>query len=53
MTSFSRSGNTMLRAYMEKIMGLATGSDGNLTMKMVKDLLNDGFVGEGLLDKRV
>ena len=53
MTSFSRAGNTMLRAYMEKITGLATGSDGNMQMKMVKDLFNDGFVGESLMDKRV
>ena len=30
LTSYSRSGNTMLRAYLEKIMGLATGSDGNI-----------------------
>jgi hypothetical protein len=41
----------MLRAYLEKIMGLASGSDGNLTMKMVRDLL-DGFVGEGITDNR-
>ena len=30
LASYSRSGNTMLRAYLEKIMGLATGSDGNI-----------------------
>ena len=42
----------MLRGYLEKIMGLATGSDGNVQHKMVQDLL-EGFVGEGLIDKRV
>ena len=30
MASYSRSGNTMLRGYLEKIMGLATGSDGDI-----------------------
>ena len=47
LTSYSRSGNTMIRAYIEKIMGLATGSDGNIQTKMIQDLLK-GFVGEGL-----
>ena len=39
LASFSRSGNTMLRAYIEKITGLATGSDGNVSSKMVQDLV--------------
>jgi len=30
MASFPRSGNTLLRAYLEKIMGLSTGSDTDL-----------------------
>ena len=53
LTSFSRSGNSMLRAYLEKITGLATGSDGDLKKKMVADLMKDGLVGEGLCDARV
>jgi len=43
----------MLRGYLEKIMGLATGSDGNLNNKMVMDLYKDGFVGEGLTNNQV
>ena len=43
----------MLRAYLEKITGLATGSDGDLKKKMVADLMKDGLVGEGLTDSRV
>ena len=31
MVSFPRSGNTLLRAYLEKIMGLTTGSDCDIT----------------------
>jgi hypothetical protein len=42
----------MLRAYLEKIMGLATGSDGNVQHSMVQELLH-GFVGEGLTDSQV
>ena len=53
MASYPRSGNTLLRAYLEKIMGLATGSDGDITRKLIKQLMDKGFVGEGLAGKRV
>jgi len=53
LSSFSRSGNTMLRGYLEKITGIATGSDGSLLQSMVKVLMDGGFVGEGLMDNRV
>lgn len=43
----------MLRGYLEKITGLATGSDGDITRKLVKDLLEGGFGGEGLANERV
>jgi hypothetical protein len=53
MTSFPRSGNTLLRAYLEKIMGLTSGSDCDITKKLNKDLMLMGLAGEGLVDKRV
>ena len=34
MSSYPRSGNTLLRAYLEKIMGLVTGSDCDITKKL-------------------
>jgi hypothetical protein len=53
MASFPRSGNTLLRAYLEKIMGLTTGSDCDIEKKLNKDLMMMGLAGEGLVDKRV
>lgn len=53
MSSFPRSGNTLLRAYLEKIMGLTSGSDCDITKKLNKDLMLMGLAGEGLVDKRV
>jgi len=53
MTSYPRSGNTLLRAYMEKIMGLVTGSDCDITKKLNCALMDLGLAGEGLVDKRV
>jgi len=42
-----------LRAYLEKIMGLTTGSDCDITRKLNKDLMTMGLEGEGLVDNRV
>jgi hypothetical protein len=53
MTSYPRSGNTLLRAYLEKIMGLVTGSDCDITKKLNLALMDLGLAGEGLVDKRV
>eukprot|EP00356_Strombidium_inclinatum_P010127 CAMPEP_0170495226 /NCGR_PEP_ID=MMETSP0208-20121228/15087_1 /TAXON_ID=197538 /ORGANISM="Strombidium inclinatum, Strain S3" /LENGTH=293 /DNA_ID=CAMNT_0010771385 /DNA_START=81 /DNA_END=963 /DNA_ORIENTATION=+ len=53
MASYPRSGNTLLRAYLEKIMGLTSGSDCDITKKLNKDLMLMGLAGEGLVDKRV
>ena len=53
MTSYPRSGNTLLRAYLEKIMGLCSGSDSDITKKLNKDLMMMGLAGESLVDKRV
>ena len=53
MASYPRSGNTLLRAYLEKIMGLTSGSDCDILKKLNKDLMLMGLAGEGLVDKRV
>ena len=52
MTSYPRSGNTLLRAYLEKIMGLVTGSDCDITKKLNLALMDLGLAGEGWVDKR-
>lgn len=53
MVSFPRCGNTLLRAYLEKIMGLTTGSDCDISKKLNRELMTMGLAGEGLVDKRV
>lgn len=53
MTSYPRSGNTLLRATLEKIMGLVTGSDCNIGLKLNQELMEMGLIGEGLVDRRV
>ena len=51
--SYPRSGNTLLRAYLEKITGLVSGSDCDITKKLNQALMHMGLAGEGLVDKRV
>ena len=46
--SFPRSGNSMMRKYMENITGIATGNEGLTT-----SLFYCGFKGEGIYDDRV
>jgi hypothetical protein len=53
LASYPRSGNTLLRAYIEKIVGLATGSESSLGGFLNKQLMDLGFEGEGLFDKRI
>lgn len=53
LASYPRSGNTLLRAYIEKIMGFVTGSDCDIEKKLNKELMLMGLAGEGLVDKRV
>lgn len=53
MTSFPRCGNTLLRAYLEKILGIVTGADTDIKLKLNKDLMLRGLAGEGLTDERV
>ena len=51
--SYPRSGNTLIRAYLEKITGLVSGSDCDITKKLNQALMHMGLAGEGLVDKRV
>jgi hypothetical protein len=53
MTSYPRSGNTLLRATLERIMGIVTGSDCDITKKLNVELMTLGLAGEGLADRRV
>lgn len=51
--SYPRSGNTLIRAYIEKISGIVSGSDCDITKKLNQALMHMGLAGEGLVDKRV
>lgn len=53
LASYPRSGNTLLRAYIEKILGFVTGSDCDIEKKLNRELMVMGLRGEGLVDKRV
>ena len=53
LTSYPRSGNTMLRKYLEKIMGLVTGSDADMGKRLNREIMEMGLLGEGIVDKRV
>lgn len=50
--TFPRSGNTLLRAYTDKCMGLPTGSDRIVAWGMNKTLMTKGLAGEGIINKR-
>jgi hypothetical protein len=50
MTSYPRSGNTLLRTLLEKVMGVVTGSDCNSALVLNKELMELGLIGEGLVD---
>jgi hypothetical protein len=43
LVSYPRSGNTLLRKYIEDITRVATGSDGSLKRKLVRDLKERGI----------
>lgn len=53
LTSYPRSGNTFMRSTLEKVMGLVTGSDCNIKLKLNLELMERGLEGEGLVDERV
>ena len=52
-TTFPRSGNTMLRKYLETITGVATGSDCNIKFGASMALQFCDFKAEGICDERV
>ena len=53
LTSYPRSGNTLLRTYLEKITGVHTGSDCDLRRPLNMQLKKMGLAGEGTLDSKV
>ena len=53
LTSYPRSGNTLLRGYLEKITGLVSGSDCDISKKLNVALMNMGLAGEGLVQESV
>lgn len=53
LASYPRSGNTLIRSYLEKITGVVTGSDHILDLKLNRDLFELGMAGEGKIDDTV
>ena len=49
-TSYSRSGNTFFRRYLEQVAGIYTGSDGDLNYALHYSLQYNGFSGECMVD---
>lgn len=50
LASYPRSGNTLMRSYIEKLTKIYTGSDHNTDLKLNKDLFELGMTGEGVID---
>lgn len=53
MTCYPRSGATLLRATLEDITGIVTGSDTDVSIKSNVEMIEKGLVGEGLADRRI
>lgn len=53
LASYTRCGNTLSRAWLERITGIITGSDANISKMMNVHLIEEGLAGEGVCDKRV
>ena len=53
MSSYPRSGNTLLRSYCEKLTTIYTGSDCSAKRKLNRELLEMGLKGEGQTNKTV
>lgn len=53
LTSYPRSGNTLIRSYLEKITSVYTGSDCDVKRKLNRDLLELGMQGEGRINDSV
>jgi len=50
LASYPRSGNSLLRRILENMTGTATGSDSRPDRPLVRQLIDMGFVGEGVVD---
>jgi hypothetical protein len=53
MTSYPRSGNTLLRSHLEKLTRIWTGSDCDPKRELNKCLMDMGLRGEGEVDESV
>jgi len=53
LSSYPRSGNTMLRKYIEKLTGIYTGSDCDIKRNLNRQLLEMGMKGEGTTGDKV
>ena len=53
LTSYPRSGNTLIRTYLEKLTRIYTGSDCDVRRPLNKQLQDMGMAGEGQIDDRV
>ena len=50
---YQKSGSTLLRRYLENITGVITGSDGDTTTALDKQLKDSGLVGESILGNKI
>jgi hypothetical protein len=50
---YQKSGSTLLRRYLESITGIITGSDGDLTTTLDKQLKDSGLSGESILGNKI
>ena len=53
LSSYPRSGNTLIRTYIEKITGVYTGSDCDKRRNLNRMLFELGMKGEGIMDNSV
>ena len=53
LSSYPRSGNTLVRSHLEKLTGIYTGSDCDLKRNLNRQLFEMGLKGEGTIDKSV
>eukprot|EP00510_Aplanochytrium_minuta_P002904 CAMPEP_0184005664 /NCGR_PEP_ID=MMETSP0954-20121128/195_1 /TAXON_ID=627963 /ORGANISM="Aplanochytrium sp, Strain PBS07" /LENGTH=473 /DNA_ID=CAMNT_0026283991 /DNA_START=28 /DNA_END=1449 /DNA_ORIENTATION=+ len=53
LASYPRSGNSLLRSLLEKLTGVVTGTDSKPDRRLIKQLTEMGFQGEGVTDDSV
>lgn len=49
LTSYPRSGNTLLRSLLEQVTGIVTGSDSSVKRTLIQQLIELGMKGEGVI----